>query len=95
MLFGRKQSEAMKEELERFRRRVLHVRRVLSDASATSFTLVTIPERMGVNETIRANSSLKEYELPVTACLVNRVTLNLIILSCIVVARKSKNTLKS
>lgn len=74
MLFGRKQSEAMKEELERFRRRVLHVRRVLSDASTTSFTLVTIPERMGVNETIRANSSLKEYELPVTACLVNRVT---------------------
>ena len=74
MLFGRKQSDAMKEELERFRRRVLHVRRVLSDASTTSFTLVTIPERMGVNETVRANISLNEYELPVTACLVNRVT---------------------
>ena len=74
MLFGRKQSDAMKEELERFRRRVLHVRRVLSDPSTTSFTLVTIPERMGVNETVRANASLKEYELPVTGCLVNRVT---------------------
>ena len=74
MLFGRKQSDAMKEELERFRRRVLHVRRVLSDPSTTSFTLVTIPERMGVNETVRANASLGEYELPVTACLVNRVT---------------------
>ncbi len=74
MLFGRKQSQAMKEELERFRRRVLHVRRVLSDESTTSFTLVTIPERMGVNETLRANTSLKEYELPVTGCLVNRVT---------------------
>lgn len=74
MLFGRKQSQAMKDELERFRRRVLHVRRVLSDESTTSFTLVTIPERMGVNETLRANTSLKEYELPVTGCLVNRVT---------------------
>ncbi|MDP6865388.1 MAG: ArsA-related P-loop ATPase, partial [Candidatus Poseidoniaceae archaeon] len=74
MLFGRKQSDAMKEELERFRRRVLHVRRVLSDSSTTSFTLVTIPERMGVNETVRANVSLNEYELPVTGCLVNRVT---------------------
>ena len=74
MLFGRKQSEAMKEELERFRRRVLHVRRVLSDSSTTSFTLVTIPERMGVNETLRANASLQEYGLPVTGCLVNRVT---------------------
>ena len=74
MLFGRKQSESMREELERFRRRVLHVRRVLSDPSTTSFTLVTIPERMGVNETVRANASLHEYELPVTGCLVNRVT---------------------
>ena len=74
MLFGRKQSDAMKEELERFRRRVLHVRRVLSDPSTTSFTLVTIPERMGVNETVRANQSLGEYDLPVTGCLVNRVT---------------------
>ena len=74
MLFGRKQSDAMKDELERFRRRVLHVRRVLSDPSTTSFTLVTIPERMGVNETLRANASLQEYGLPVTGCLVNRVT---------------------
>ena len=74
MLFGRKQSDAMKGELERFRRRVLHVRRVLSDPSTTSFTLVTIPERMGVNETLRANASLNEYELPVTGCLVNRVS---------------------
>ena len=35
MLFGRKESEAMKEELERFRRRVLHVRRVLSDPATS------------------------------------------------------------
>ena len=64
----------MKEELERFRRRVLHVRRVLSNEDITSFTLVTIPERMGINETLRAHKSLREYELPVPNCLVNRVT---------------------
>ncbi len=74
MLFGRKESEEMKQELERFRNRVLHVRRVLSDPQLTSFTLVTIPEKMGINETVRAYSSLIEYHLPVSACIVNRVT---------------------
>ena len=74
MLFGRKESEAMKEELERFRRRVLHVRRVLSDPATSSFTLVTIPERMGINETMRAYDSLVEYKLPIGGCLVNRIT---------------------
>jgi arsenite-transporting ATPase len=74
MLFGRKESEAMKEELERFRRRVLHVRRVLSDPLTSSFTLVTIPERMGVNETLRAHESLVDYQLPIGGCLVNRIT---------------------
>jgi len=74
MIFGRKESESMKEELERFRRRVLHVRRVLSNEEITSFTLVTIPERMGINETLRAHKSLIEYKLPVPNCLVNRLT---------------------
>ena len=64
----------MKDELERFRRRVLHVRRVLSNEEITSFTLVTIPERMGINETLRAYESLIEYNLPVPNCLVNRLT---------------------
>ena len=74
MLFGRKESDSMKEELERFRRRVLHVRRVMCDPATTAFTLVTIPERMGVNETVRAYDSLMEFQLPVGGCLVNRVT---------------------
>ena len=74
MLFGRKESDAMKDELERFRRRVLHVRRVLSDPATSSFTLVTIPERMGINETVRAHTSLVEYNLPIGGCLVNRIT---------------------
>ena len=74
MLFGRKESQEMKQELEKFRNRVLHVRRVLSDPELTTFTLVTIPEKMGVNETVRAYNSLLEYKLPVNSCLVNRVT---------------------
>jgi arsenite-transporting ATPase len=36
--------------------------------------LVTIPERMGVNETLRANEALQHHGLPVTGCVVNRVT---------------------
>ena len=66
--------EEMKQELERFRNRVLHVRKVLSDPELTSFTLVTIPEKMGVNENIRAYDSLIEYKLPISSCIVNRVT---------------------
>ena len=74
MVFGRKESDAMKEELEKFQRRVMHVRRVLSNDEITSFTLVTIPERMGVNETMRAQKSLQEFNLPIGGCLVNRLT---------------------
>ena len=74
MVFGKKESDAMKEELEKFQRRVLHVRRVLSNEDITSFTLVTIPERMGVNETVRAHKSLQEFDLHIGGCLVNRVT---------------------
>ena len=64
----------MREELEKFRRRVLHVRRILCNPDVTRFTLVTIPEKMGVNETVRAYQSLAEFNLPVTGCVVNRMT---------------------
>ena len=36
--------------------------------------MVTIPEKMGVNETIRAHQSLAEFNLPVTGCVINRMT---------------------
>ena len=74
MMFGAKEGEKMREELEKFRRRVLHVRRILCNPEVTSFTLVTIPEKMGVNETIRAHESLVEFNLPVTGCVINRMT---------------------
>jgi arsenite-transporting ATPase len=74
LMFGAKEGEKMKAELTRFRRRVLHVRRILSNPEITSFTLVTIPEKMGVNETVRAYESLIEFELPVKGCVINRMT---------------------
>ncbi len=74
ILFGKKEGDAMKDELYKFRRRVLHVRRILSNPELTSFTLVTIPEKMGVNETVRAHKALNEFNLPVTGCVINRMT---------------------
>ena len=74
LMFGAKEGEKMREELEKFRRRVLHVRRILCNPDVTRFTLVTIPEKMGVNETVRAYESLAEFNLPVTGCVVNRMT---------------------
>ena len=74
LMFGAKEGEKMREELEKFRRRVLHVRRILCNPEGTRFTLVTIPEKMGVNETLRAYESLAEFNLPVSGCVINRMT---------------------
>ena len=74
LMFGAKEGEKMRAELEKFRRRVLHVRRILCNPEVTRFTLVTIPEKMGVNETVRAYQSLAEFNLPVTGCVMNRMT---------------------
>ena len=74
MMFGSKDGEKMRDELEKFRRRVLHVRRILCNPEVTRFTLVTIPEKMGINETIRAHESLAEFKLPVSGCVINRMT---------------------
>ena len=52
----------------------MHVRRILCNPEVTRFTLVTIPEKMGVNETVRAYQSLAEFNLPVTGCVINRMT---------------------
>ena len=74
MMFGAKDGEKMKNELDKFRRRVLHVRRILCNPDVTRFTLVTIPEKMGVNETVRAHEALAEFNLPVSGCVINRMT---------------------
>jgi len=74
MLFGGKKQDAMREELEKFQRRVSHVRRVLTDPELANFTLVCIPEQMAVAETTRAAEALDEYGITVNGVIVNRVT---------------------
>ena len=57
---------AMRERLER-------VGKVLRDPEQTSFRVVTIPETMAVRETERLVAQLREFEVPVTALVVNKV----------------------
>lgn len=74
MLFGGKKQDAMREELEKFQRRVSHVRRVLTNPELANFTLVCIPEQMAVAETTRAAEALDEYGITVNGVIANRVT---------------------
>jgi arsenite/tail-anchored protein-transporting ATPase len=53
--------------------RIQAVRKMLYDPEQTSFTLVTIPEAMGVRETQRYRELLREQGVPVTDLIVNRV----------------------
>ena len=53
--------------------RVARVRALLYDPARTSFTLVTIPEAMAVEETARYLGVLNEAGVPVTDLIVNRV----------------------
>jgi len=74
ILMGRHQERAMREELDKFQKRVAHVRRVLTNPWVSSFTLVTIPEQMAVSETIRAADTLAEFGIDINGVIVNRVT---------------------
>ncbi|HEX8843338.1 MAG TPA: ArsA family ATPase [Pyrinomonadaceae bacterium] len=53
--------------------RIERVRAMLYDPGQTSFTLVTIPETMSVQETVRYFRLLQEEKIPVTDLIVNRV----------------------
>ena len=74
IIMGRHQERAMQEELDKFKKRVAHVRRVLTNPNVSSFTLVTIPEQMAVAETVRAAETLSEYDIAVNGVIVNRIT---------------------
>ncbi|MBK00756.1 MAG: arsenic-transporting ATPase [Euryarchaeota archaeon] len=74
MLFGSKQEKKIKEELERFSKRVAHIRRIISNPEITRFTLVTIPESMAVSETIRASNQLSEFDIDINGIIINRLT---------------------
>ena len=74
MLFGSAQEKKIKEELERFSKRVAHIRRIISDPEITRFTLVTIPESMAISETIRASNQLSEFNIEINGIIINRLT---------------------
>ncbi|MGB9932937.1 ArsA family ATPase [Haloarcula amylolytica] len=57
---------AMRERMER-------VGTVLRDPEQTAFRVVTIPETMAVRETERLVGKLREFEVPVTTLVVNKV----------------------
>ena len=74
MLFGSSQEKKIKEELERFSKRVAHIRRIISNPEITRFTLVTIPESMAISETIRASIQLSEFNIDINGIVINRLT---------------------
>ena len=59
--------------LERRRQRLTTLRDHVTDRARTSFALVTIPERLAIEETVRAASLLSETGIDVGALIVNRI----------------------
>jgi arsenite/tail-anchored protein-transporting ATPase len=59
--------------LERRHERVKRLRRAVLDRGRTSFVLVTIPERLAIEETARAAELLADTGIDVAALVVNRV----------------------
>ena len=65
-------NEAMR-EFERFNLRIRDVREMLINPEVTSVRLVTNPEKMVINETMRAYTYLSLYNLTVEALVINRL----------------------
>lgn len=59
--------------LERRRLRLGRLRAVLTDRAQTSFVLVTVPERLVIEETARAADPLSDTGVDVGGLIVNRV----------------------
>jgi arsenite-transporting ATPase len=59
--------------LERRHERIKRLRRCVLDRGRTSFVLVTIPERLAIEETVRAAEMLTGTGIDVAALIVNRV----------------------
>jgi len=59
--------------LERRHARLVGLRDYVRDRGRTSFVLVTIPERLAIDETARAAEALRETALDIGGLVVNRV----------------------
>ena len=74
MLFGWKKEAAIQEELDKFQETIIRTRKILTDERLTGFTLVTIPEKMSVEESARAAEALSQFSIQIEGVIINRVT---------------------
>jgi len=66
-------SDPVLSALERRHRRLVDLRDYVRDRGRTSFVLVTIPERLAIDETARAEEALSETAMDIGGIIVNRV----------------------
>jgi arsenite-transporting ATPase len=67
------QADPVLAALERRYQRLMALRAYVTDRGRTSFVLVTIPERLAIDETARAAESLRDTALDIGGLVVNRV----------------------
>jgi arsenite-transporting ATPase len=67
------QGDPVLSALERRHQRLVDLRNYVTDRGRTSFVLVTIPERLAIDETGRAAEALRETALDIGGLVVNRV----------------------
>ena len=67
------QADPVLTNLERRHQRLMDLRSYVTDRGRTSFVLVTIPERLAIDETARAAGALRDTALDVGGLIVNRV----------------------
>ena len=68
-----KRKSGTPDELTEMHEEMARVGEVLRDPEQTAFRVVTIPETMAVNETGRLVEQLREFDVPVTTLVVNKV----------------------
>jgi len=61
------------EEIHRLKRRIEHIRRIITDPKFSSFYIVLIPEKLAFEESKRAMRILQSYRIPVHGLLINNV----------------------
>mgnify|MGYP006107157451 CR=1 FL=1 len=74
LILGRRQEAAIREEIDNFSIRISRARSILTDPNKSGFILVSIPEKMAVEESVRAFSALESYGITTEAVIINRVT---------------------
>jgi len=72
-LLGRGREDEVDVFLREMTERIERVRAILYDRNRSAFTLVTVPERVVVEETLRYFDDLRRSEVPVTSLIINRV----------------------